>query len=71
VKDNGIGIPQRNQKDLFNRFFRADNVEQIQGTGLGLSIVAQYTVLLQGTVSFESEEDSGSEFTITIPRNLQ
>lgn len=71
VKDNGIGIPERNQKDLFNRFFRADNVEQIQGTGLGLSIVAQYTALLQGSVSFESEEGKGSEFTVTIPRNLQ
>lgn len=70
VKDNGIGIPERNQKDLFNRFFRADNVEQIQGTGLGLSIVAQYTALLQGTVSFESEEGKGSQFSITIPRNL-
>lgn len=71
VKDNGIGIPERNQKDLFNRFFRADNVEQIQGTGLGLSIVAQYTSLLNGTVSFKSEEGLGSEFTVTVPRNLQ
>ena len=70
VKDSGIGIPERNKKDLFNRFFRADNVEQIQGTGLGLSIVAQYTALLKGTVSFESEEGKGSEFIITVPRNL-
>lgn len=70
VKDDGIGIPERNQKDLFNRFFRADNVEQIQGTGLGLSIVAQYTSLLKGTVSFQSEEGRGSQFSITIPRNL-
>ena len=70
VKDNGIGIPERNKKDLFNRFFRADNVEQIQGTGLGLSIVAQYTALLKGTVSFKSEEGKGSEFSVTIPRNL-
>lgn len=70
VKDNGIGIPEQNQKDLFNRFFRADNVEQIQGTGLGLSIVAQYTSLLNGTVSFKSEEGIGSEFIVTIPRNF-
>lgn len=70
IKDNGIGIPERNQKDLFSRFFRADNVEQIQGTGLGLSIVAQYTALLKGTVSFQSEEGKGSQFSITIPRNL-
>ncbi len=70
VQDNGIGIPERNQKDLFTRFFRADNVEQIQGTGLGLSIVAQYTALLKGTVSFQSEEGKGSQFSITIPRNL-
>lgn len=70
VKDNGIGIPKRNQQELFNRFFRADNVEQIQGTGLGLSIVAQYAALLQGSVTFKSEEGQGSEFTVTVPRNL-
>jgi PAS domain S-box-containing protein len=71
VKDSGIGIPEKSRKDLFNRFFRGDNVEQIQGTGLGLSIVAQYTALLQGTVTFESEEGKGSEFTVTVPRNLK
>ena len=71
VEDNGIGIPRRNQKDLFNRFFRADNVEQIQGTGLGLSIVAQYASLLRGTVTFESEEGNGSKFVVTVPRNIQ
>ena len=42
IKDNGIGIPEGDQKNLFTEFFRAANVENIQGTGLGLSIVKKY-----------------------------
>ena len=39
IKDQGIGIPLEDQKHIFTRFFRAQNVENIQGTGLGLNIV--------------------------------
>lgn len=67
VKDRGIGIPLEDQKHLFDRFFRASNSGNIQGTGLGLNIVKRYTELLNGTLSFESEPDKGSAFTIEIP----
>ncbi len=67
VVDNGIGINKAEQKHLFERFFRAQNVENIQGTGLGLHIVKKYLDLLGGKITFESEEGKGSEFIVTIP----
>jgi len=67
VQDEGIGIPEEDQKHLFEQFFRASNASNIQGTGLGLNIVRRYVDLLGGTISFESEFGKGTRFTITIP----
>jgi PAS domain S-box-containing protein len=67
VKDEGIGIPKNEIKHLFERFFRASNVTNIQGTGLGLNIVNRYVDLLGGKIDFSSEEGKGSTFTIIIP----
>lgn len=69
VRDQGIGIPKVEQKNLFERFFRANNAVNIQGTGLGLHIVKKYTDLLNGTINFESEEGKGSTFSIQLPIN--
>lgn len=66
VKDNGIGISKVDQKNLFERFFRGHNATHIQGTGLGLNIVARYTELMKGSIAFESEENKGTTFTITL-----
>jgi PAS domain S-box-containing protein len=67
VKDQGIGIPELERKRVFERFYRMSNAGEIQGTGLGLSIVSHYVALLDGTVSFESKENVGTEFTVVIP----
>jgi signal transduction histidine kinase len=67
IKDEGIGIPKDEQKNLFERFFRAKNATNIQGTGLGLNIVAKYIEILNGTITFESELNKGTLFYITIP----
>lgn len=67
VQDNGIGIPEKDKKELFRRFFRATNASEIQGTGLGLNIVKRYTDLMDGKVSFHSEENKGSIFKIECP----
>ena len=67
IVDEGIGIPESEQQHLFSRFFRASNSTNIQGTGLGLNIVKQYVELMKGTVSYKSEENKGSTFSITIP----
>ncbi len=67
VADKGIGIPEKEQQHLFTRFFRADNVSNIQGTGLGLSIVRRYLDLMGGKIEFESKEGTGSIFKVHIP----
>jgi len=66
VKDTGIGIPEEDQKHLFERFFRAANAENIKGTGLGLHIVAKYTELMNGTIICKSRLQQGTEFIITF-----
>ena len=68
VKDNGIGIPEEEQKHLFEAFFRAHNTGTIPGTGLGLHIVSRYVSLMNGTISFKSAIDKGTLFTIELPR---
>lgn len=67
VQDSGIGIPQDEQANLFERFFRAKNALNIQGTGLGLNIVAKYVEELGGGIKFESELNKGTTFYISIP----
>ena len=67
IRDYGIGIPQEEQQHLFNRYFRAHNVENIQGTGLVLNIVKKYLDMLKGHISFESKEGLGSTFYIKVP----
>jgi PAS domain S-box-containing protein len=67
VKDQGIGIPKEEQDHLFERFFRAKNVTNIQGTGLGLNIVGKYLEAMNGKIDFISELDKGTTFTVTIP----
>ncbi|MEO8884841.1 MAG: PAS domain-containing sensor histidine kinase [Mucilaginibacter sp.] len=67
IKDNGIGIPETDQKHLFEAFFRAHNTGNIPGTGLGLNIVARYTDLMNGKIDFKSNVNHGTLFTITFP----
>jgi two-component system sensor kinase FixL len=66
IKDNGIGIPEKDQKHLFEPFFRAHNTGNIPGTGLGLNIVARYTQLMNGKIQFDSVVNKGTSFTITF-----
>ena len=67
ITDQGIGIPKEEQKQLFERFFRAGNATDIQGTGLGLNIVRKYTRLINGEISFVSTEGKGSTFSLALP----
>jgi len=71
VADTGIGIPQEDQQQLFDEFFRAGNARKVDahGTGLGLSIVNAVAEQLGGQVDFQSKENKGTTFCITIPLN--
>lgn len=66
VRDNGIGIPEVEQGNLFEPFFRAQNTGDTPGTGLGLNIVKRYVNLMNGTVNCKSEQHFGTVFTLTF-----
>lgn len=66
VKDNGIGIPEKDIEHLFERFFRSENAINIQGTGLGLHIVKKYVELMNGNIRCESKVNEGTEFVINF-----
>jgi PAS domain S-box-containing protein len=69
IADHGYGIPKKQQNQIFTKLFRADNVKYkgIDGTGLGLYIVKSIVEKLNGKIWFESEEDKGTTFYITLP----
>ena len=71
IEDQGIGIPDADQKHLFERFFRATNVVNHQGTGLGLNIVKRYLDLMGGEISFTSVENKGTTFRVYLPMEKQ
>ena len=71
VEDQGMGIPQEDQDQLFNRFFRLRNATNIPGTGLGLHLVKLYTELMGGEITFESFLDKGSTFTLHLPVKIK
>ena len=68
VEDQGIGISQKDQKHLFQRFFRGKNASNIQGTGLGLNIIENYIELMNGTINFTSVENEGTTFNLSFPQ---
>lgn len=67
VADEGMGIPEKDQKHIFERYFRAENVLLNQGTGIGLNITKVHLENLGGKISFKSKENSGTTFTIELP----
>lgn len=67
VSDTGIGIPEEDQADLFELFYRASNVAMIQGTGLGLPLVKYCVDAHDGEISLQSEVEKGSTFTVRLP----
>ena len=69
VADEGAGIPQKEQKDIFQRFFRASNAKRIysEGSGLGLYITRELVKTLGGKIWFKSKENKGSEFFLQFP----
>jgi PAS domain S-box-containing protein len=67
VEDEGIGIPEADQENLFVRFFRAGNTGDIHGTGLGLALVRQVVEGHGGSVDLASSLGEGTTVTLRLP----
>jgi PAS domain S-box-containing protein len=69
IKDSGIGIPERDQKRLFTKFFRSENAVRMEtdGSGLGLFITKNIIEAHGGRVWFESKDGKGSTFYFVLP----
>ena len=69
IKDNGIGIPKNEQKDIFNRYIQSSKNKnnEYEGSGIGLELVKNLIEAHDGSISLVSEENEGSEFTIKLP----
>lgn len=68
IKDDGVGIPKKDQKYIFQKFFRSENIVryQTQGSGLGLYISKAIVNRAKGKIGFKSEEGKGSTFWFTL-----
>ncbi|RMB64111.1 PAS domain-containing sensor histidine kinase [Dokdonia sinensis] len=67
IIDQGIGIPEHEQRFVFDRYFRAENALLSPGTGIGINIVKNHLENLGGNITFKSVQNEGSTFTISIP----
>ena len=69
ISDSGVGIPEQDQKYIFQKFFRAKNALRYQtiGTGLGLYIVKEIITKMKGKIDFKSKENKGTTFWFTLP----
>ena len=64
-----MGIPKEEHDKLFDTFYRAKNVGNVQGSGIGLSIVKEFVNLHKGQIEVESKIGVGTTFNLSFPKN--
>jgi signal transduction histidine kinase len=70
VTDNGIGIEEKYQAQIFDLFKRLHTRKEYSGSGIGLSICKKIVEQLKGTIAVESEPAKGTSFLINLPVQL-
>ncbi len=71
IEDNGIGIPEEDIENIFNRFYQVDKSRNDRGTGLGLAIAKWIVDVHKGTINIKSEVGKGTKFYINLPLKTQ
>ena len=71
IKDHGIGISEKDKKQVFDKFFRAGNkdIHNVKGLGLGLYYTSQIIIAHNGTITIETKKHKGTTFILNIPFN--
>jgi two-component system OmpR family sensor kinase len=67
IEDRGIGIPETEREQVFERYYRGSNTSGIVGSGVGLYLVRTIIELHKGSVALASREGEGSRFTVQLP----
>ncbi|WP_111684000.1 PAS domain-containing sensor histidine kinase [Winogradskyella tangerina] len=70
IEDHGIGIPKKDLDNIFTRYYRAENVLNMQGTGIGLNIVKTHLENLGGHIEIKSSENEGTLVKLRIPKKV-
>ncbi len=72
ISDNGTGMSEEEQSELFNRYYRGTNTkEKTEGSGLGLAIAKQIITLHNGDIAVNSKLNEGTQFTIILPAEIK
>lgn len=72
ISDNGSGMSEAEQAELFNRYYRGTNTkEKSEGSGLGLAIAKQIITLHNGDIAVNSKLNEGTQFTIILPAEIE
>lgn len=70
IKDNGVGIEEKNIEKIFDRFFQENKSRAGEGNGLGLAITKKIVQYHKGELTVQSESNIGSEFTIVLNMDM-
>ncbi len=69
VCDQGCGMDEETQENIFNKFYQEDKSRSVEGNGLGLPIVKKVLKLVDGKILVQSEPGKGSTFTVLLPND--